>query len=135
MGSNKPWIPFYPSDWLNGTAGLKIEEVGVYIQVTALLYDSDNAIELDRIEHPVTGKLQGYCYKALAHRFGMRADKFERIVTSLIKRKKLSEQAGFLTSNRVARELAKREQKSNRNREAAQHRWSFRQKNVFKINR
>lgn len=133
--SAKPWFPFYPSDWLNGTAGMSIEDVGVYIQITAMLYDSDNALELDRIEHPVTGKLQGYCYKALAKRFGMRSDRFERIVTSLIKRKKLSEQAGFLTSNRVARELAKRERKSNRSREAAQQRWSVQQKNVFKINR
>ena len=133
--SKKPWFPFYPSDWLNGTAGMPIDEIGVYIQITALLYDNENALELDRIEHPITGKLEGYSYHSLAHRLRMRSDRVERIVASLVKRKKLSIQAGFITSNRVAREMLKREQKSNKSREAAQRRWEVQPKNLIKFNR
>lgn len=133
--SGASWIPFYPSDWLNGTAGMPLDEIGIYIQITMLLYDSDNAIPLDRVEHPVTGKVQGYDYRTLAQRFGIRRDRCARLVASLLKRQKLSIQAGYLTSNRVARELAKRAQKSNRTRVSAQRRWSYRAENIIKIKR
>jgi uncharacterized protein YdaU (DUF1376 family) len=114
--SKKPWFPFYPSDWLHGTSGLTLEECGAYIQIIATLYECDNALELERIEHPVTGKLQGYSYTRLARRFGCRADRFERIITALLKAQKLSLQAGYLTNARVAKELAKRASISNNNR-------------------
>jgi uncharacterized protein YdaU (DUF1376 family) len=115
--TKKPWFPFYPSDWLHGTSGLTLEECGAYIQIIATLYENENAIELERIEHPVTGKLQGYSYKRLARQLNTRADKIERLVDGLVKAHKLSIQAGFLTNKRVGQELSKREMISRRNRE------------------
>ena len=115
--SGKSWFPFYPSDWLHGTSEMTLEEAGAYIQIIACLYECDNALELERIEHSVTGKLQGYSYKRLARRLNTRADKLDRIVASLVKSHKLSIQAGFLTNARVGKELAKREMISNKNRE------------------
>jgi len=129
------WFAFYPSDWLNGTAGLPLETVGAYIQITALLYDHENAYPLDRKEHPVTGKLEGYCYKTLARRLNSRADKVERIISDLIRRGKLANQGGYLTSKRVARELTKREMKSRSSKEAAQKRWQVQPENLLKINK
>jgi uncharacterized protein YdaU (DUF1376 family) len=115
--SKGKWFPFYPSDWLHGTSEMTLEETGAYIQIVAILYECDNALELERIEHPVTGKLTGYSYKRLARRLNTRADKIERIVANLIKAHKLSLHAGFLTNARVGKELAKREMISNKNRE------------------
>lgn len=132
--SNNPWFSFYPSDWLNGTAGLSLEEVGAYIQIVALLYENENALALERIEHPVTGKLQGYSYRVLARRLNSRSDRVKRIVERLVKLGKLSVQAGFLTSHRVGKEIAKREKKSKRTREAAHKRWQVDAENVLKIN-
>lgn len=132
--SKPTWVSFYPSDWLNGTSSLTLEQVGAYIQITALLYDNDNALELDRVEHPVTGKLQGYKYTSLARRLNTRSDKLERIVSVLLKQHKFSIQGGYLTSSRVGRELAKVEKKSERTRNAAHKRWSVEPEKVIKIN-
>lgn len=129
-----PWVPFYPSDWLNGTSSLTLDQAGAYIQIIALLYDNENALPLDRIEHPVTGKLEGYKYTSLARRLNTRADKLERIVSTLLKQQKLSIQGGYLTSSRVGRELAKLEKKSERTRNAAHKRWSVETEKVIKIN-
>lgn len=132
--TTKPWFAFYPSDWLHGTSGLSLEEAGAYIQIIAHLYECDNAYELERIEHPVTGKLQRYGYARLARALNSRADKVERIVTALIKAKKLSLQAGYLTNARVGREMAKREMISRRNRENVSKRRDRQPGNVLNLN-
>lgn len=133
--SSKPWFPFYPSDWLAGTATLSLEEVGVYTQVIMLLYENDNALELERLEHPVTGKLQGYGYRLLARRLNSRADKVKRIIEALLKQNKLSVQAGYLTNPRVGKELHKREMISERNRDNVSKRRDRQAMNVYEINR
>lgn len=132
--TSKPWFPFYPSDWLHGTSELSLEEVGAYIQIIATLYECDNAYELERIEHPVTGRLVKHSYARLAKRLNSRADKVERIVAALLKAKKLSLQAGHLTNARVGVELAKRETISRRNRENVSKRRDRQPKNVLNIN-
>ena len=131
--SKAPWFPFYPSNWLHGTSTLTLEETGAYIQIIALLYENENALELDRVEHPITGKLQGYCYKRLARRLNSRADKIKRLVESLVKVKKLSIQAGYLTNGKVGEELHKREMISRRNRDHVSKRRDRQNGNVLNI--
>ena len=133
--SNSPWFRFFPSDWLTGTADLSLEEAGAYIQIIALLYDKDNALALDRIEHPITGKLQGYSYRPLARRLNTRSDKLKKIIERLIAMEKLSVQGGFLTSKKVAREMAKREKKSESTRNAAHKRWQVGSQNIYDFNK
>lgn len=43
----RPWFKFYPSDWLNGTRGLTLEERGAYMTIIALMYDQQGAIPDD----------------------------------------------------------------------------------------
>jgi uncharacterized protein YdaU (DUF1376 family) len=43
----RPWFKFYPSDWLNGTRGLSLEERGAYMTLIALMYDQQGAIPDD----------------------------------------------------------------------------------------
>lgn len=43
----RPWFKFYPSDWLNGTRGLSLEERGAYMTLLALMYDQQGAIPDD----------------------------------------------------------------------------------------
>jgi uncharacterized protein YdaU (DUF1376 family) len=132
--SRKPWFPFYPSDWLHGTSGLTLDECGAYIQIIALLYECDNALELERIEHPVTGKLQGYSYRRIARQLNTRTDKIERLIEGLVKAHKLSIQAGFLTNNRVGQELTKRDMISKRNRDNVSKRRDRQNANVTYFN-
>ena len=112
-----PWFPFYPSDFLHGTSGMSLEEVGAYIKLIALLYENQNALALGRIEHPITGKLEKYSYKRMGRMLNTRSDKAEKLVLSLIKQEKISIEAGYLTNRRVAREMQKREAISRKNRE------------------
>lgn len=121
--SGMRWFKFDSSDWLHGTAMLNLEEIGAYIQIIALLYESENALEIERISHPVTGKLVGYSYKRLARILNTRSDKLKRLIDGLVLQNKLSIQAGYLTNNRVGKELiaaAKRKQKGTK---MARERW------------
>ena len=130
--SKKPlWVSFYPVSWLNGTAEMSLEEVGAYIQITALLYDNENAYALDRILHPITGKVERYGYSSLARRLHTRPNRLERLIASLLQRGKLSLQAGYLTSPRVGDGLREVEIKSSRSRVNAHTRWRNRGKNVI----
>ena len=43
----RPWFKFYPSDWINGTRGLSLEERGAYMTILALMYDQQGAIPDD----------------------------------------------------------------------------------------
>ncbi len=135
MARKKKWFAFYPSDWITGVEQLNLEEVGAYIQIIARLYECDNCLMLDRIEHPVTGKLEKYSYKGLARALNTRSDKLERIVNVLLKKQKLHIMAGALTSHRVAVELAKVEMISKRNRENVSKRRDRQHKNIIKFNR
>ena len=46
--SESPWIKFYPSDWLAGTRGMSATEAGVYINLIAMMYESDGYLKIGR---------------------------------------------------------------------------------------
>lgn len=75
-----PYIPFYPSDWLAGVAALTPAEVGVYINVLALVYENDGPVPYDA--------------KRLSRRMGITAGPLKRIIDALIEQGKLTDEEG-----------------------------------------
>ena len=129
------WFPFYHANWRDGTRGMTPAQKGIYIDIIAELYDCENALELERKENPITGKLEKYCFKTLARRFNTRTDFLEKRVNELIKMKKISIIAGYITQKKVGEEIHKREMISTRKRENAQKRWNLHAENVKDFNK
>ena len=90
-------FPFYPSDWLGGVAGMKPAEVGVYINIIAMIYDAGGPIKLDEAR--------------LARRMCCPLVTFRSILSALIEDEKLSIREGFITQQRAEIELEKLGQK------------------------
>ncbi len=86
-------FPFYPSDWLGGVAGMKPAEVGIYINILAMIYDAGGPIKLDE------GKL--------ARRMCCPLVTFRAVLDSLIDAEKLDLIDGFISNQRAEIELKK----------------------------
>ncbi len=103
-------IPFYPSDWLAGTLGMKADEVGVYITLIARMYEMAEPIERN------DDRLYRIC--------GCNSKRhFVKILNYLISEGKVSEGEGGIFNERVAKEINKVVEKSSKARAAAQERW------------
>ena len=90
----KPFIKFYPSDFLGGTSGLSPAERGVYMTLLCLMYEQDGPIPRD------DGRL--------ARRCGSPKAAFIRAVECLIDEGKLTEVDGMLSNNRVEKAIVDR---------------------------
>jgi len=123
------WFKLNIDAWIKGTRKLSLEETGAYIKIICELYENENAYPLERIEDRVTGRLTGYSYAHIAHDLGIRAQRAERIINSLILSGKLHIIAGYLTNNRVEKELQNIKEKSTKGKKMARQRWD----NVVKI--
>jgi uncharacterized protein YdaU (DUF1376 family) len=102
-------FPFYPSDWLGGVAGLTPAQVGVYINMLALIYDAGGPIVLDT--------------RRLARRMCCPVGTFKNIIDDLISVEKLVLIDGHLTNPRAEIELEKLNQKRVSASESAKTRW------------
>jgi uncharacterized protein YdaU (DUF1376 family) len=91
-------FPFYPSDWLGGVAGMKPAEVGVYINLIAMIYDAGGPIKLDEAR--------------LARRMCCPLVTFRSILNALVDDEKLVLNDGFISQQRAEIELKKLGQKS-----------------------
>lgn len=111
------YVGFYPSDWLAGTRGLTMTEVGVYIQILALIYDNDGPIADDP--------------KRLARSFSMREAAFETVLSGLVESGKLIRDCGFISNERAINELKKRNHRVGLASQKANARWG---KNAEKTN-
>jgi uncharacterized protein YdaU (DUF1376 family) len=102
-------FPFYPSDWLGGVAGMKPAEVGVYINIIAMIYDAGGPIKLDEAR--------------LARRMCCPLVTFRAILDALVDDEKLTIRDGFVSQLRAEIELEKLGQKRLSASASAASRW------------
>ena len=107
---DKPFIKFYPSDFLAGTSGLTPAERGVYITLLCLIYEKDGAIERNDAR--------------LSRRCGCPKASFVRILDALIDDGKITLEGGSLSNNRAEKALMDRQVRSQNSTHAANSRWS-----------
>lgn len=107
--SDSPWVEFYASDWLAGTAGLEVDEIGVYVTLVALMYERDGAVKRD------SRRLSRLC--------GCTPKRFEKALAGLIDQGKIFEVDGELFNKRAQKEIKKRAKKSHQAKQSADARW------------
>lgn len=86
-------VEFFPSKWLLGTRGLKVEERGVYIDVLMMIYEHGGPIRADLDE--------------LARVLGVRAATAERLLQALVAKGKLSWEDGRIGHRKAEDELSR----------------------------
>lgn len=103
-------IPFYPSDWLAGTAALSDVEKGVYITLVARMYEMAGPIERDdnRLYRVCGSKSKASFVKALKY---------------LIAEGKIIETPDGLINEKAAKVIEQTTEKSSKAKAAAQSRW------------
>lgn len=104
------YVPFYPSDWLAGTAALSDIEKGVYITLIARMYDMAGPIERadDRLFRLCGSKSKASFIKALEH---------------LISEGKIIVTVEGLFNEKASKVIEQTTKKSTKARAAAQSRW------------
>ena len=102
-------VPFYPSDWLAGVAGMTPAQIGVYITILMLIYDAGGPIFFDK--------------RRLARRMCCPQNTFTTIIEDLIADGKVTLNDGFLSNARAEIELKKLGQKRLLASESAKTRW------------
>jgi uncharacterized protein YdaU (DUF1376 family) len=113
-----PWFKFYPSDWLAGTRGLTMAEAGLYVTLTAMMYERAEPISMDH------GRLARLC--------GASPAAFKKALSALIDEGKIIQTDAGLWSKRVQKELKNREQKRDLATQSAAARWEKTQQNQSK---
>ena len=112
---SEPWFKFYPSDWLAGTRGLSMAEAGLYITLIAMMYERGGPLDMER------GRLARLC--------GASPAAFAKALSALIDEGKILETDDGLWSNRVQKELKKRQQRRDVASASAKKRWKKPQRN------
>ena len=107
---DKPFIKFYPSDFLGGTSGLTPAERGVYMTLICLIYEADGPIPRD------DGRL--------ARRCGSPKAAFVRSLDCLIDEGKITEEGGMLSNNRAEKAIVDRQNRTQSATHAAKSKWS-----------
>ena len=102
-------VPFYPSDWLGGVAGMTPAQIGVYTTILMLIYDAGGPIAYDA--------------RRLSRRMCCPIGTFKTIIDDLISDQKLVLRDGFLSNMRAEIELEKLNQKRLSASENAKTRW------------
>lgn len=105
----KPFIKFYPSDFLGGTSGLSPAERGVYITLLCLMYENDGPIARDDAR--------------LSRRCGAPKAAFKRILDGLIAEGKILQNDGVLSNKRAEKAIVDRTNRSQIATHAATQRW------------
>lgn len=103
------WFKFYPSDWLAGTRGLTMAEAGLYVTLTAMMYERGGPVDME------PGRLARLC--------GATPAAFKKALASLVDCGKIIETEGGLWSSRVQKELKKRAVKREKASQSASARW------------
>lgn len=106
----KPFIKFFPSDFLGGTSGLSPAERGVYMTLLCLMYEQDGPIPRD------DGRL--------ARRCGAPKAAFIRSLECLIYEGKITDAGGMLSNGRAEKAIIDRASRVEIATIAANERWS-----------
>ncbi|MGL4976002.1 MAG: DUF1376 domain-containing protein [Bosea sp. (in: a-proteobacteria)] len=118
MTKRAPYIPFYPSDWLSGTADLTPAEAGVYIQMLMLIYDTGGPIKAD--------------FARLSKRLNCPVSTLRGLVIGLCLSRKLTMAEGLISNERAEKELEARSEKSAKARNSVGARENKKQKSEGK---
>lgn len=111
---DKPFIKFYPSDFLAGTSGLSPAERGVYITLLCLIYETDGQVPRDDAR--------------LSRRCGAPKAAFKRTLDALIDEGKITERAGMLSNERAEKVIVDRQNRIQNATHAAQQKWDAQRK-------
>ena len=85
------YVKIYPSDMLNGIAGLQPNEMAAYFVILMLIYDEDGPVPFN--------------VSYLSNRCNMRPSTFKRTLESLLQQGKLTLEDDFLFNGRAIKEL------------------------------
>lgn len=107
--SDSPYIPFYTSDFLGGTSGMTAATKGVYITLLCLMYE---------VEGPL-----GQSWDTLARRSGCTLPAFKKAVQALVDDDKIEVSDAGIWSEKCAKHITKRCERSNSAKAAAKTRW------------
>lgn len=107
--SAKPWVKWFPADFLHGVVELEPAEGWVYVIVLNLIYDSDGPIKMD--------------VARLARRCRMRPTSVKAALTALIEAEKLFLQDGLLGNGRALSVIKSRRDRGEKSSNAATTRW------------
>jgi len=111
---DKPFIKFYPSDFLAGTSGLSPAERGVYITLLCLIYETDGQVPRDDAR--------------LSRRCGSPKASFKRTLDALIDEGKITERDGMLSNERAEKVIVDRQNRIQNATHAAQQKWDAQRK-------
>lgn len=90
--ADMPYFKFYHQDWIAGTSDLSMAERGAYITLVAIMYDIGGPVVRDDAR--------------LAKRCGTSVANFRTALNGLLATGKIVEKDGYLTNDRVQKELA-----------------------------
>lgn len=110
-----PYIPFYTSDWMAGTAGLKAEHKGVYITLLCLMYESEAPLQ--------------QAWDVLARRCGCTLSAFKKAVDCLVDDGKITLEDGGIWSPKCEPHIKKRHALRKKVSESAKKRWQKSEQN------
>ncbi len=119
MSAGPAHIAFYPSDWLAGTRGMTAAETGVYITLTAMMYERAAPLNMDR--------------PRLARLCGIPAGSFKRVLGALVEDGKIIDGEDGLWSRRVAKELGRASEKTAKAAASANARWASDDREIAKV--
>jgi uncharacterized protein YdaU (DUF1376 family) len=113
--SERPWMPFYVRDFRMATLGLAADELGVYLELIMLAWDSgDGSVTGDMKE------LSAVLQQLIAHFHGL---KFNRIVPKILARY-FYERDGRYYQKRVENELRMVRERSENASRISKERWA-----------
>jgi len=107
--SDAPYIPFYTSDFLAGTGGMTAATKGVYITIICMIYEAEKPLPQS--------------WETLARRCGCTLPAFKRAVGLLVDDGKVEVLDGAIWSEKCAKHLAQRRERSKSAKAAANSRW------------
>jgi uncharacterized protein YdaU (DUF1376 family) len=111
----RPWMPFYPADFQTSTLGLDADEIGIYMILLCLAWQSgDGTITSDMAE------LKKVLQRCCCNFHGLT---FNRIVPKLLKRF-FVEKEGRMVQERVENELRTAREISEKQSRNSRERWS-----------
>ena len=107
--SEAPFVNFYTSDFLGGTAGMTAATRGVYITLLCLIYET---------ERPLTQSLE-----TLARRCGCTLPAFNKALAALVEEGKMTVGPDGIWSPKCEKHIALRRERRNSAKAAAEKRW------------
>ena len=105
-----PFIKFFTSDFLAGSAGLSTAETGIFIKLLCQFYEHDGPIKRD------DARLARVC--------GCPKPAFRKALTALLESRTVTEEEGWLFSPMAEKQIADRQVRTQKAAHAAQERWT-----------